>query len=248
MLNVIVTIDVRPDMIDAFLRLAIHHRDCSRREPGCRRFDLSRRGNRFLLCEAFTDCAALALHRQTLHYHRWQAEITSLEAWPRTHEEFEEVNERPDAQRKIVNAEIVLKRLAERPACRTVFTNGVFDLLGAHHVHHLQQSKAAGDVLIVGLNSDESTRRLKGQDRPIQPVEDRAAMLANLATVDFVIVFHEDTPAELIRQLRPTVLTKDEGYHGQSIPGQEWVGQVIFTKRLNGYSTTALIEEIRRTG
>jgi len=249
MIHVIVTIDVRPDRVGEFLALVAAHQEASRREPGCRRFEVGHRGNRFLLQEAFDDRAALVRHQLTPHYQGWRARISALEIAPRRHEEFEELAAVADPQQKIVTADILLGRLRARglnqPA-RTVVTNGVFDLLGPHHLHHLRQCRAAGDVLIVAINSDDSTRRLKGEGRPVQREEERAAILANLELVDFVIVFHEDTPAELLDRLRPAVLAKDEGYRGQQIPGSALAGQVLFTKRLEGYSTTALLSQIRQ--
>jgi D-beta-D-heptose 7-phosphate kinase/D-beta-D-heptose 1-phosphate adenosyltransferase len=131
---------------------------------------------------------------------------------------------------------------------RIVFTNGCFDLLHAGHVAGLAEAAIQGDRLVVGLNSDSSVRRLKGPDRPIIPQAERAAMLAALASVDYVVVFEEDTPLELIRQLRPDVLVKGTSYAHRPIAGQEFVesygGRVHLAREIEGWSTTALLERL----
>ena len=132
---------------------------------------------------------------------------------------------------------------------RLVFTNGCFDLLHPGHVDYLERARALGDALVVGLNDDASIRRLKGGGRPVNPLADRARMLAALRAVDMVVPFSEDTPLELIRRLEPDVLVKGGDYRIEEIVGAREVqargGEVVVMPFLEGYSTTALIERIR---
>jgi D-beta-D-heptose 7-phosphate kinase / D-beta-D-heptose 1-phosphate adenosyltransferase len=131
---------------------------------------------------------------------------------------------------------------------RIAFTNGCFDLLHAGHIQYLQASRAQGDVLIVGLNSDASVRRLKGPARPVIGEEDRAHLLAALACVDYVVIFEDDTPVELIRAVRPHVLTKGADYTVETVVGhdlvREWGGEVALIPLQEGRSTSGLIEKI----
>lgn len=135
---------------------------------------------------------------------------------------------------------------------RVVFTNGVFDLLHPGHVRYLQAAKALGDVLIVGVNSDRSVRALgKGPERPIQPDAERAELLASLACVDAAVIFDEDTPHEIVRELQPDVLVKGADWADGSIVGADIVeargGQVVRIPIAEGYSTTAIIARARRS-
>ena len=128
------------------------------------------------------------------------------------------------------------------------FTNGCFDLLHPGHVALLGQAKAACDRLVVGLNSDASTARLKGQRRPIQSEAERAAVLASLSAVDLIVVFEEDTPMELIRDIRPQLLVKGDDYRLDEVVGADFVkhagGEVLLAKVVPGYSTTATIARL----
>jgi len=131
-----------------------------------------------------------------------------------------------------------------------VFTNGVFDMLHCGHVHYLEEARSLGDVLVVGINDDASARRLeKGAERPLNPLEDRGAVLAALRAVDLVVPFHEDTPRELIGLLRPQVLVKGGDYTEAQVVGAEevrgWGGRVVIVPFLPGYSTTGLIRRIQ---
>ncbi|MCH7986486.1 MAG: D-glycero-beta-D-manno-heptose 1-phosphate adenylyltransferase [Acidobacteria bacterium] len=130
---------------------------------------------------------------------------------------------------------------------RVVFTNGCFDLLHAAHVRLLEQARALGEVLVVGINSDRSVRELKGDNRPLVPEAERAEVLAALAVVDAVTVFDEATPRELIAALLPDVLVKG-GDWGANIVGKEEVtaagGRVVSLPYERGYSTSELIERI----
>lgn len=133
---------------------------------------------------------------------------------------------------------------------RVVFTNGCFDLLHPGHVAYLEDARSLGDVLIIGLNDDDSIRRLKGAKRPINRMEDRAAMLSALRSVDLVVPFADDTPQQLIASLLPDVLVKGGDYLPDDIVGAREVrahgGEVVVVQFLEGHSSTALIERIVR--
>jgi D-beta-D-heptose 7-phosphate kinase/D-beta-D-heptose 1-phosphate adenosyltransferase len=130
------------------------------------------------------------------------------------------------------------------------FTNGCFDILHPGHLFSIGQAAKEADYLIVGLNSDASIKRLKGKDRPINNTANRALVLANLVLVDAVVVFEEDTPYELITQLLPDVLVKGGDYTINSIVGAKEViangGQVIINPIVEGFSTTNIIEKIKK--
>jgi len=134
---------------------------------------------------------------------------------------------------------------------RIVFTNGCFDLLHPGHVHYLQAARALGDFLIVGLNDDDSIRRLKGPTRPVNDLSHRACMLAALKPVDMVVPFSEDTPLNLISALLPDVLVKGGDYAPDDIVGAADVrqngGEVIVIPFLDGHSSTGMIARIRDT-
>jgi len=136
-----------------------------------------------------------------------------------------------------------------REGKRIVFTNGVFDILHRGHVELLRQARSWGDVLVVGLNSDASTRRLKGDSRPVNPARNRATVLAALRAVDVVCVFPEDTPLQLIKRVKPHVLVKGAQYAGSEIVGAEevesWGGVVKRFRMRRGLSTTNLIGRIK---
>ena len=131
---------------------------------------------------------------------------------------------------------------------RIVFTNGVFDLLHRGHVEYLEEARALGDHLVVGVNSDASVRRIKGPERPLVPAAERAELLAALACVDLAIVFEDDTPERLIREVEPDVLVKGGDWTPDRIVGREFVesrgGRVLSVPLRGGLSTRALIERI----
>ena len=133
-----------------------------------------------------------------------------------------------------------------------VFTNGVFDILHAGHVDILRRAKALGDLLVVGINSDDSVRRLKGPTRPINAAPDRAATLAAIDHVDHVVIFDDDTPAGVIRAIRPHVHVKGDDYTAQSLPEADAVrevgGRIVILPRIGGLSTTNVIERIAAMG
>jgi D-beta-D-heptose 7-phosphate kinase/D-beta-D-heptose 1-phosphate adenosyltransferase len=121
-----------------------------------------------------------------------------------------------------------------------VFTNGCFDILHRGHLEYLKQSKGLGDVLIVGLNSDASVRRLKGSTRPINSQEDRRCLLKALRCVDEVVIFDEDTPYTLIKKLRPDIITKGGDYRAEEVVGAD-LARVVVIPYINGYSTTRIL-------
>ncbi|MEA3228419.1 MAG: D-glycero-beta-D-manno-heptose-7-phosphate kinase, partial [Campylobacterota bacterium] len=125
---------------------------------------------------------------------------------------------------------------------KIVFTNGCFDILHVGHVKYLQIAKSFGDILIVGLNSDESVTRLKGPTRPINIAEDRAYLLAALEAVDFVVPFSEDTPYNLIKMIAPDILVKGGDYKGKKVVGSEFSGELKLVDFVDGKSTTKTIE------
>ncbi len=131
-----------------------------------------------------------------------------------------------------------------------VFTNGCFDLLHVGHVRYLAQARREGDLLVVGLNSDRSVRSLKGPDRPVQRQEDRAEILASLRDVDYVVIFDEPTPIDLITALRPDVLVKGEDWKQEDIVGAKevmsWGGRVVRATFTPGASTSSLIERVKK--
>jgi D-beta-D-heptose 7-phosphate kinase/D-beta-D-heptose 1-phosphate adenosyltransferase len=135
-----------------------------------------------------------------------------------------------------------------RHGLRIGFTNGCFDLLHRGHVRLLAAARAACDRLVVGLNSDASTARLKGKGRPINPVDGRAEVLAALEAVDLVVVFDEDTPLDLIKRVRPAVLVKGADYRREEVVGRDVVeaagGQVILVELLPGHSTTNIVRGV----
>ena len=135
---------------------------------------------------------------------------------------------------------------------RIVFTNGCFDVLHAGHVAYLRDARSRGDVLVVGVNDDESVRRLKGSGRPINPLADRLDVLAALEMVDAVVPFGEDTPGRIIEEITPDVLVKGQDWEEKGVVGREWVerhgGIVVLAPLLPGRSTSAIAERLRALG
>ncbi|WP_283447217.1 D-glycero-beta-D-manno-heptose-7-phosphate kinase [Helicobacter pylori] len=145
---------------------------------------------------------------------------------------------------KILPLEKLLEILDQQ---KIVFTNGCFDILHKGHASYLQKAKALGDILIVGLNSDNSVKRLKGDKRPIVSEKDRAFLLASLSCVDYVVVFEEDTPIKLIQALKPDILVKGADYLNKEVIGSEFAKETRLMEFEEGYSTSAIIEKIKRT-
>jgi D-glycero-beta-D-manno-heptose 1-phosphate adenylyltransferase len=131
---------------------------------------------------------------------------------------------------------------------KVVFTNGVFDLIHSGHVDYLSKAKQLGDILIVGLNSDESVKRIKGDKRPILKQEERAFILSNLKPVDFVVLFDEDTPEKLISEIVPDILVKGADWAVEKIVGKDVVekngGKVMNIEFVNDQSTSKIIDLI----
>lgn len=148
--------------------------------------------------------------------------------------------------------EIILRFApGKRNGKRVVFTNGCFDLLHPGHVELLEKARALGDALIVGINSDESVRILKGEGRPIVPQQERAEILASFDCVDAVVIFDELTPQKTVAAILPDVLVKGGDWPGNQIVGREEVenagGKVVLVEVVKGYSTTEILEKIRAT-
>ena len=137
----------------------------------------------------------------------------------------------------------IAKRLKEQKR-KIIFTNGCFDILHRGHASYLEKAKALGDILILGLNSDESITRLKGESRPINTLEDRAFLLAALESVDYVVPFTEDTPLELITLIKPHTLAKGADYEGKEVVGSNVSNEVVLIDFVAGKSTSGLIEKI----
>lgn len=152
---------------------------------------------------------------------------------------------------KTLSLEALLQEIdyRRRLGQRVVFTNGCFDVLHAGHVQYLQESRAQGDLLVVGLNSDTSVRALKGKTRPVQPLSARSVVLAALQAVDFVTVFDELTPMHLIQAIKPDVLVKGSDYSKEEIVGSQLVesygGRVHLANLHHGHSTTLILERMR---
>ncbi len=133
---------------------------------------------------------------------------------------------------------------------KIVFTNGCFDILHLGHIRYLREAKKLGDTLIVGLNSDNSVRSLKGPNRPLVKEKDRAEILSALEVVDYIVIFDESTPKNLIDKIIPTVLVKGGDWREEEVVGRDTVeahgGKVIIIPEVKGYSTSALINKIQK--
>ena len=133
---------------------------------------------------------------------------------------------------------------------KTIFTNGCFDILHVGHARYLQEAKKIGDILVVAINSDSSVRAIKGEKRPIIPEDERAEMVASLGSVDYVTIFHESTPLELIEYLQPHVIVKGGDWTEEKVVGRESVkklgGTVVIVPEIRGASTSGIIEKITK--
>ncbi len=153
---------------------------------------------------------------------------------------------------KIMTTTQIIQRVAQwRLTGKTIaFTNGVFDILHQGHIFSLSQAAKEADILLIGLNADASVKRLKGDSRPVNNQESRALLLASLQIVDAVILFEEDTPLRLITSILPDVLVKGGDYTVEQIAGAKEViaagGRVVINPILAGFSTTGIIEQIRK--
>lgn len=149
--------------------------------------------------------------------------------------------------RKLLPLADLLKKLEmhKQQGRKIVFTNGCFDILHKGHVAYLQRAKQLGDILVLGLNSDRSVRILKGPQRPLNNEEDRAFVLAGLEAIDYVVIFDEDTPHEILSQIRPHVLVKGGDYRIEEVVGAEFAAETVLIDFVKGYSTTSLINKMK---
>lgn len=146
------------------------------------------------------------------------------------------------------NLDNIIKKLKSENK-KIVFTNGCFDILHAGHVRYLKESKKFGDILIVGLNSDVSVKKIKGESRPINPEMDRAEVLAGLEAVSYIVLFDETSPVKLLEEIEPDIYTKGADYTVETLPEAKTVlsygGKIEFIKFLEGRSTTKIIDKIK---
>jgi D-beta-D-heptose 7-phosphate kinase/D-beta-D-heptose 1-phosphate adenosyltransferase len=155
------------------------------------------------------------------------------------------------ASSRIVSKSAIVRiaNQARKSKKRIVFTNGVFDILHRGHVQYLTKAKAFGDLLIVGMNTDASVKRLKGPSRPLQPEKDRAYILSSLRCVDYIVLFGEDTPDKIIRAIKPDVLVKGADYKIADIVGADFVssygGKVKRVKIVTGRSSSKIIAKLK---
>lgn len=160
----------------------------------------------------------------------------------------------PNIAKKILSVGSLKKKLSRlrRSGQKIAFTNGCFDILHFGHVSYLEAAKKNGRVLVVGLNSDASVRRLKGNGRPVNSERNRAGVLAGLASVDFVVIFAEDTPYRLISELKPDILIKGADWKGKEIVGADVVraygGKVELLHYIDGLSTSHIVKKIKGHG
>ena len=151
---------------------------------------------------------------------------------------------------KILDRDAVVQRYGRPRPGRLVFTNGCFDILHRGHVEYLYAARALGEMLVVGVNTDASVRRLKGAGRPVVPLDDRLFVLAGLGCIDAVTAFDEDTPLELISRLVPDVLVKGGDYRPEDVVGAREVrdagGEVMILPFIDGRSTTRLLRKMKR--
>jgi len=154
-------------------------------------------------------------------------------------------------KQKILSGELLINRLQKwrEKGSSIVFTNGCFDMIHTGHIDYLSRASELGDILLIGLNTDDSVKRLKGEDRPVYDEMSRAMMLASFFFVSAVTFFPEDTPYELIKKVQPDVLVKGSDYKTEDIVGYDIVkkkkGKIITMDYLPGYSTSLVIEKIR---
>lgn len=139
---------------------------------------------------------------------------------------------------------VLLIKELKKQGKKIVFTNGCFDIIHSGHIKLLKKCRELGDVVVVGINSDESVRRLKGNQRPINKLKDRIYVISSIRYVDYVIPFSQDTPYELIKSIKPDILVKGGDYKKKDVVGREFAGKVVIVNLLKGRSTTNIIEKI----
>lgn len=140
-----------------------------------------------------------------------------------------------------------LRKRYRKEGKKMVFTNGCFDIMHRGHLEYLRRSRELGDLLVIGLNADSSIKRIKGPDRPINKEEDRALMLCAMEFIDHVVLFDEETPYELLSQLRPDVLVKGADYKPEEVIGREFAEELVLMDFVHGYSTTHLVQKMRES-
>ena len=164
--------------------------------------------------------------------------------------EYVSIDNNVQFENKVVNLEQLIEILKHKGANRVVFTNGCFDLFHVGHARYLREASNLGDILVVGVNSDASVKRLKGKERPILSQKDRTELLASLSFVSYVIVFDEDTPINLIEHIKPDIITKGGDYQPGEVVGKDIVekygGKVIICPYIQSKSTTEIIEKIKK--
>lgn len=157
--------------------------------------------------------------------------------------------DKADTAYKIIEGRMVRNFRTSHPDKKIIFTNGCFDILHTGHIRYLREAAKLGDILVVGLNSDASVKRLKGPDRPVNPLEDREELLCALEFVDYVVAFEEDTPYQLIEMIQPDILTKGGDYAPDEVIGKDIVerrgGRLVLIPFVDGKSTSDMIQRIR---
>ncbi len=172
------------------------------------------------------------------------AKVGSATATLQEIEDYEKVTNSGNIEDKIKTVDEICKIL-QNTKQKVIFTNGCFDILHLGHVKYLDKAKKLGDFLIVGLNSDKSVARLKGQNRPINSEFSRAVVLSALCSVDFVVIFDEDTPLNLIKKIKPEILVKGGDYNGKEVVGSDIAKEVVLIDFQKGFSTTNIIKRIK---
>ncbi|MPS72099.1 MAG: D-glycero-beta-D-manno-heptose-7-phosphate kinase [Chryseobacterium sp.] len=173
--------------------------------------------------------------------------VSKIGTEPITYRELENSIEEFREENKIIETDLIENLMGKLKSKnkKIVFTNGCFDIIHKGHIKYLQEARKKGDILVVGLNSDNSVKRLKGPERPIKNQEERALIMSALEMVDYVSVFDEDTPIGLIQKVAPDVLVKGGDYKVEEIIGREYAKETIIIPFVNGYSTTSTIDKIK---
>ena len=162
------------------------------------------------------------------------------------------MNHLQEIQQKVINREqaFEIAEKAKGSGKKMVFSNGCFDVIHHGHVDYLSKAADFGDILLIGLNTDDSVRRLKGKNRPLNPQNSRALLLAAMQFVDYVVSFDEDTPYELIKTVQPDILVKGNDYKAKDVVGYDVVtargGEVKTVELVDGFSTSGIIEKIKK--
>jgi D-beta-D-heptose 7-phosphate kinase/D-beta-D-heptose 1-phosphate adenosyltransferase len=214
-------------------------------------FDVTGAGDTVIASLAFGLCSGLDI-LETVKFANYAAAVVVAKVGSATAtlEEIEEYKasiHKGNIQRNLKTLEQIKKQVLKlkQMGKKIVFTNGCFDILHRGHVSYLDTAKSFGDILVLGLNSDSSVKKLKGENRPINNEEDRAFVLLALESVDFVTIFNKETPYDLIKALEPDVLVKGGDYEGKEVVGSDIVKEVKLVQFVDGKSTTKTIEKIK---